>query len=476
MKKFLLAFCLLLLIASRGFTQQFSQYNTGTLYDSFENPSQYSFVPDTSKHYAFNFLIPNINGSFYLKGDAQASVISRMYGGRYNNTALQIGQGKYNYADANASAYELMFKVFGSLNGNSEVGFFMETKAEGHGAFTDESFAIFNGPSAFANDNYNDILNDHYLYQVYDAIGFSYREAVTKQLAFGAKLGFLLGTDYSKVDINQSQVTFDRADDVAIISMTGKYYQSKGPGNLDFRSFLPVTRSPGLQLSLGTTYKTEEGITFQANLKDLGFIHWYNNSEVYNFSGTQSAQNISGPKREDSVYSAINAILKSAGNVSSFNAPTDARFELSASKSYWLDDDRMFKYSPTLIVSKELWYNGVTGALVNRFQYQQRYNVSLTATYDNQSLFNLGTQFMYKTYNGEFFIGSDRLFQSVSFAMAKSNFATYTGGAFTGASFFIGFSMKFGPVIEHPLNASTIPTGEKGFLGRLYNRLFKTNW
>lgn len=476
MKKFLLAFYLLLFIASTGFAQQFSQYNTGTLYDSFENPSQNSFVPDTSKHYAFNFLIPNINGSFYLKGDAQASVVNRIYGSKFNYTGLQIGQGKYNYANANASAYELMFKIFGSLKGNSEVGLFLETKAEGRGAFTDESFAIFNGSTAFPNDNYFDILNDHYQYQVYDALGLSYREEVTKRLAFGAKLGFLLGTDYSKVDINQSQVNFDRADDAATISLSGKYYQSKGPGKLDFRSFLPVTRSPGVQISLGTTYKTEEGITFQANLKDLGFIHWYNASSVFNFNGTQTATNISGPKREDSVYNAINSILKSGTErVTSFTEPTDARFELSANKSYWLNDDKTFKYSPTLIVSKELWYNGVTGALVNRFQYQH-YNVSLTATYDNESLFNLGTQLMYKTYNGEFFIGSDRLFQTVSFAMAKSNFATYTGGAFTGASFFMGFSIKFGPVIEHPMNASVIPTGEKGFLGRLYNRLFKTNW
>jgi hypothetical protein len=31
-------------------------------------------------------------------------------------------------------------------------------------------------------------------------------------------------------------------------------------------------------------------------------------------------------------------------------------------------------------------------------------------------------------------------------------------------------------VIEHPLNSSVMETGERGFLGRLYNRLFKTNW
>src|SRR5437879_6955614 len=106
MKKLLLIFCLLF-IAAKGFSQQFSQYNTGTLYDSFENPSQRSFVPDTSKMYAFNFLIPNFNTGFYLSGNAQSSLVSRAFGSKYNNSALQIGTGKYNYANAYANAYSI---------------------------------------------------------------------------------------------------------------------------------------------------------------------------------------------------------------------------------------------------------------------------------------------------------------------------------------------------------------------------------
>jgi len=36
--------------------------------------------------------------------------------------------------------------------------------------------------------------------------------------------------------------------------------------------------------------------------------------------------------------------------------------------------------------------------------------------------------------------------------------------------------MKFGPVIEHPMNASVIPLGEeKGFLGRIWDKLFNPN-
>src|ERR1700749_1584376 len=115
MKKILLLSCFILL-AARGFSQQFSQYNTGTLYDSFENPSQRSFVPDTSKRYAFNFVIPNFNADFYLTGDVQSSLINRAFGGKYNNSAIEIGNNKFNNININANAYALMFKIFGSLN------------------------------------------------------------------------------------------------------------------------------------------------------------------------------------------------------------------------------------------------------------------------------------------------------------------------------------------------------------------------
>jgi len=474
MKRILFTFCILL-VAAKGFSQQFSQYNTGTLYDSFEHPAQRSFVPDTSKMYAFNFLIPNLDGNFFLTGDAQSTLVSRAFGGKYNNAALQIGAGKFNNANVDAGVYTIMFKAFTSLNGDEEIGFFADTRAEGRAKVSDETISLLNGTKAFTNNTYDNIFNDHYNYQVYNSIGFSYREKLSKQVSFGFKISALLGIEYSKMDINESHISFDNANDAATLSLRGKYNFSQGPGKFDARSFLPTTRSPGASINLGTSYRTEEGITFQGNIKDLGFIHWYSNSNIYDFNSSGTIDGLSTPKRENNIYNGIINIAKSSGTVGSFTSPTDGKFELSATKTYFLDDDKMFKYLPTLIASKELFYNGFTGALVNRFQYKN-YNVSLTGSYDNLNLFNFGMQFMIKSNNLEFFIGSERLIQTAGFVSAINNSASYANGSFTGADFYLGFALKFGPVIEHPLNASTIPNGEKGFFGRLYNRLFKTNW
>ena len=473
MKKVLLIFCLIL-VTVKGFSQRFSQYNTGTLYDSFENPSQRAFVPDTSKSYAFNFLIPNFDANFSLTGNAQSTLVSRIFSGQFNNAALNLGSGSLNNSIFNANVYALMFKMFTSLNGDSEVGIFAESKLEGRSAFTDETIGLYSGPVAFPNSVYDNVFNDHLNFQIYNAIGLSYREKLTSQFAVGFKLALLMGINYEKLDINESHVNFNNATDAAVISLRGTYRYSKGPGQFDSRSFLPTTRSPGAQISIGTSYKTEDGITFQGNVKDLGFIHWYSSSTTSNFNNTTTVNGLSGlptKKRGDSLYNTVYRLLSGSPQSGSFTSNTNGRFELSATKLYYLNDDKMFKYMPTLIVSKELFYNGVTGAMVNHFQYKN-YHVSVTGSYDNENLFNLGLQLMVKSHNGEFYIGSDRLFQTVS--LATANPATYPNGSFTGADIFIGFSMKFGPVIEHPLNASVISTGEKGFLGRLWNRLFKT--
>ena len=471
MKKILLIICFLFL-AIRGYSQQFSLYNTGTLFDSFENPSQRAFVPDTSKKYAFNFLVPNFDGNFFLTGNAQATLLSRAFGAKYDNSALQIGTGSLNRANANATVYTIMLKMFASLDGDEEIGFFTATKEEGRGAFTDESAALFNGSSAFPGNIYDNVFNNHFYNQIYNTIGLTYREKLSSQVAVGFKLGFLMGIDYTKLDTYESHISFDKTNDEATISLRGRYQYSKGPGSFDKNSFLPTSRSPGAQISFGASYKTDDNITFQGNIKDLGFIHWYGNSVISNFDNTTTITGLSTPQREKNVYGGVYNLLKSNYEYSSFTSYTDGRFELSATKSYYIDDDYKFKYIPTLVASKELFYNGFTGAMVNRFQYLN-YNVSVTGSYDNLNLFNVGLQLMYKTHNGEVFIGSDRLIQSASFLSSMLSEAAYSNSSYTGGDIYFGFAWKFGPVIEHPLNANVIPTGDKGFLARLWNRLFK---
>jgi hypothetical protein len=115
--------------------------------------------------------------------------------------------------------------------------------------------------------------------------------------------------------------------------------------------------------------------------------------------------------------------------------------------------------------------------MVNHIQYG-KVVATVTGSYDNNQIVNIGGQLMFKADRAEVYIGCEQIRQTLNFAGSANN-----GGnsdyinkklAYSGADVFLGFSYKFGKVLEHPMNASYIPMGEEpGFLGRLWNRLFK---
>ena len=65
--------CLLSFLTTVCSAQQYALYNSRTLFDTFENPSQRAFQIDTSRRYAFNFFIPNISVNTTFTGPAQES-------------------------------------------------------------------------------------------------------------------------------------------------------------------------------------------------------------------------------------------------------------------------------------------------------------------------------------------------------------------------------------------------------------------
>lgn len=474
MRIFLLAICLIL-TAPKVFCQQFSHYNTGTLYESFENPAVQSFTPDSSRTYAFNLFIPNIYGSVHVTGNGQSSLKNRLFDGRYQNSNLVIGQGATNRVRENANIYFIMYKAFVDIQNNAEIGFSVQSREEGRGLVTDETFAIFNGAGAFANDNYTGIFNNNVQYQSYHQISFSFREKVDKRFAYGIKLSGLLGIQYQKLNITQSEIQFDRPNDRAYVNMAGTYLIDYTPGKFTLHDNLPTLRNPGASITLGTTYRTRDNFILQGNIKDLGFIHWNSKSTTYNFNGTETIFDQSTNRREDNTYGAGYRIIHGNGTVGSFVSATNARAELSANRSYWIGYNKDFRYSPTIIASKELFYNGLTIAMVNPISYR---NVTLSATtsYDQYKIFSAGGQFLIKSPNAEFFIGSEKLIQSGRLLLAArgNDNEINRNSKYTGADFFLGFSLKFGRTIEHPMNASIIPLGERHtFFERLWNRLFQ---
>ncbi|MDB4925215.1 DUF5723 family protein [Mucilaginibacter sp.] len=478
MKKGLLIWCFFLLTV-KVFGQQYSQYNTGSLYESFENPSVRTFIPDTSKNFSFNFLIPNFSANFYLTGNAQEALKTRAFSSYYNTAGLQIDKGQNNHLNFNANLYSVMFKMFSNANGNQEVGFFVNTKTELRGLASDESVALFNGYSNFPNNTYNNIFNDNFYYQVYHQIGVTYREQVSKQFAFGIKLSALSGIMYKKYTIDKSSITFDKANDAATLSLQGTSYENGAAGQSDIKKIMPTFLNPGAAITLGASYVDESGYTWQGNIKDVGFIHWNSTSSISSFNSSKLITGLSTPDRENNIKTAVDSFPSSSQLKKGFTSKTNGLLELSINKTYWVDGEQQIKFSPTLIASKEMFYPGFTAALVTPVQIGHNI-ISLTSSYNDLKLFNLGGQFMIKKYDSEFFIGTERLFQTVSLIKnaTQSNALTTqqqfvtSQGAFSGMDFYIGVSFKFGSIIESRMNESSTPNGDKGFIGKIWEKWF----
>ncbi|PTQ95817.1 hypothetical protein C8P68_105327 [Mucilaginibacter yixingensis] len=476
MKKFILVL-LLLTIGARLFAQQYSQFNTGSLYDSFENPAQRAFIPDSSRKAAFNLFLPTFQTNVTLTGNVQTALRSRAFLGHYDEGSMKPTQNSYNRMYAYSNAYSVMFKLYTSLDGNQELGFFAQSRGEGRGIFKDDIVQIMDDYTVYKGTDYNGLLNSSFSYQAYHQIGFTYREDVTKTFALGFKVAGLLGIAYTQANILNSHVTFDKSSDQAFISMAGYYRNSFEPGTFTEHDILPTFKNPGASITIGATYHTPSAVNLQWSIKDLGFIHWNAKSQVGHVDNTGVVSELSGPNREDNFYNTANSLLQQGVGRGSFTTSTDAKAEFSASKSYWPSYDKQFKITPNIILSKSLNYNDFTGVLVNHFQYR-KFIGTISASYNDLKLFNLGGQLMIKSPNAEFFIGSERMLGTASTLRGLIN---QNQGQIdkmsnsTTADFFLGFSLKFGGIIEHPMNASHIPMGEQGFLGRLWSRFFKSN-
>ncbi|RCH55171.1 hypothetical protein DJ568_08255 [Mucilaginibacter hurinus] len=466
MKKLILLGCLLISSAEL-LAQQFLQYNTETVYDSFENPSQRSFIRDTTRKFAFNFFFPSITTNGYLTGNVQQTLVNRLSNAQYDNSNLQIGEGKRNYLNLNINAYLFMFKVYLDQKGDQELGLSMKLVGEGRANVTDETIALFNGGRDFGMNDYSGVFNSSGAAQVYQQYGLSFREKVTPRLALGIKANFLLGVEQHKLNVTRSDLAIDRAANTATFSAKGSYYKTG-------RTIMGL-KNPGLSVTLGGTYLYENGMILQGNIKDLGFIYWGDEPSRVSIDGTVVINNFTSGQSEKNVDDKLSGLInRSPSNSKGFFTGTNGLAEASLSKRFWLDDRHRFRAFPTLLLQKQLFYDGITGVLMSHFQYN-KFNLSVSSSYDNRNLFAAGMQFMYKAPNFEVFAGTERIIQTRRLASSLMSDKIYNNTAYTGADIFLGMSFKFGYPIESPANSSFVPMGSEGpgFLGRIYNKIFK---
>ncbi len=441
------------------------------MFDSFENPAQRVFIPDSSRQFASNFFIPNLGATGSLTGNGQASVLSLINKGIYNSSLLTNGLQNLNQLNFGFNSYWFMLKMYNRLSGDQEFGTSFQTKAEGRGSVTDETLLLLDNYENFANGkSNNNLFNDHLQAQAYHQFSLTYRQKVSPNVTFGIKLSALLGLYYTKFNVTHSSFNVDTNSTQATLALIGNYTVSN-VGKFGKRDFIGY-KNPGMALSFGLQAQLENGILLQGNIKDLGFIRWNKSAVIYNFSGTQNIDRITTTTKNDSrILTEADSIISNVGSQHAFYAPINGKADLSISKKINLITED-FYYSPTFIISKELFYSGLIAALVNHFTYQNLW-FTVLASYNNERVWNAGLQLMYKAPNAEFYLGTEQLFQSPRFFNA-TNTNNYPS---SGINAYLGFSLKFGRLIERPANASYIPMGdERGFFNKLWAHIFKRSY
>jgi hypothetical protein len=477
MNRFLI--CVLLSgLSFTAYAQRFSQYNTGTLFESFENPSQAAFIPDSSRNWAFNFLIPNFNVNTYIKGNAQYTLKSRLFLGNYNNEAITVGQNQYNNALANVNVYLGMLKLYTSKGGGQEIGISYQIKANGRGRITDESIALFNGIQKFTDNSYTDLFNNKAFYESFHQFSTTYRERVTQNFSVGIKLSLLSGIAYNNLNISESGLniinrgTFNPpTGGTADWRLRGIFQSTYKLGEFSKRSLLPTFKNIGLAGSIGATYIAPGGIILQGNLKDLGFIRWAGNATTYSFNNTTRVEGLNTSRRETNVANALTRLIERLPETKPFTKPIVGRAEFSAAKKFQFGS---ITYLPTAIVSRQVYGFGTAAALVNNIQFGG-FGTTVSGIVNEDKLFDLGLQLMYKTPNFEVFVGSEQLTRSMNlYSASGDNLDAITKTmSHSGGNIYLGFSFKFGKKIERWKTESYNYTGtEQGPLGRAWRKAF----
>lgn len=429
---------------------QLALYNSRTLYDALENPSQKSFYTDSSKQFAFNFFFPTISLSSTASGPGLASIKNILINNVNDASSLAINKGEFSHFAFNSNVYLLSFRWFKRVKYEQEAGFSWQIRTDAWGKVSNETMAIFDSFDRFPDNNYEGIFNNRGYMQSYHQFGFSYRENFTKRVGLGVKISLLSGMAYTSGRINYSDLDINRTLNEYTLGFSGNFKSTLKDGSEGNKMLYPNFKNPGLSFSASVNVKFKKGWYLLANVKDLGFIHWNKeNAKVYNFSRNIFIDNANSSSADNRLSDAIDNVFESGFTKKGFTTVTNSKLEVLLNKNFG-------SYHPNLLVSKNIWYAGGNMSLINNVLIKNHV-ISITPSYNFFNFVDVGAQYLYKTPNWEFFIGSDQLFKSIQLGkgLGKDDISLVKGAMASG--FYIGLAGKFGKLMEHPLNANNIP-------------------
>jgi len=447
-----------------SYSQQYSLYNSRTLYDSFENPSQRAYQVDTSRRFAFNFLIPTISLNSTFSGPAEPAFKSLIYDGVFNGRDIILGENRMNTLTFSSNNYIAMLRMLKAVKKYKEMGISWQIRNDGRVRVTNEFFAIFDDYRVFNASNLSNLFNVNGYNQSYHQFSFAYRQNYTKRFSVGAKFSLLSGISYTALKVDKSEINMDEANDVFDVSVKGQLRSSFKFDNFQRQMINPNFKNPGLSVTAGASYRLRDGWSILGNMKDIGFIKWNKEAYEYEFdTGQIIIQNASNSSADNRLADSLDTRISRVSINKSYLSMINGKAELMLSKEFG-------NYKPNLILSKTIYYDGGDLVLVNNY-HLKNHVLTASAAYNTTGILQIGGQYMIKTPNVEFYIGSDQLLKSYEMLRNSTKSASPYSSGYTGVSFYMGFGLKFGSVLEHQANATKISGFRKNPIGKFIKGL-----
>ena len=452
-----------LCITTTCLAQDFSLIHSGTSYDAFENPVQQSFIQEKSKKYSLNIL-PSISADFAFSGDAEASFKNLIFGEAIRTSNLS--SDRHNLLDADFNLYLIQFRIYKDWEYHKEMGFSLQVRNQTQGDVPNSTIAFLNNYQNFNGGNYSSVFNGVARNQLFYQLGFSYRENYNKKWAFGGKISFLAGVLNTDMEVERSSL--EVFDDRVSARFSGRYNSSFGTQDLEGRTFIPSLKNPGASLSLGTSYTTKNRFYFSLNLKDLGFIHWGDSLSRYRLQNTEVVVSTFERNSIQSDFSSnFGRAIKESQESGSGTSKLSPQLTFAVSKYYG-------PYHLVFVLDQFVLNRQQSRiALLNNYNYR-RISFGLNGFYHLDHGFNLGTHFMVKSENTEFYIGTEKLISS--YALGKSfvkDDPSIAENSPIAANIYLGLNIKFGRVVNSPPQADFIDglnDEETGYIYRLNNK------
>lgn len=462
MKKSLLLILPFLLLSFSSFAQQYGLFNSGTLFDAFENPAQKHFQLDKSRKFSSNFFLPVFGIQALHKGSADEFIRSLVQSSTYRPALLKNGDGSLNRISEHSNIYLVAFKLYQNYKLNKEMGLSWQVRTDVSASYPSELIQVIDSYKTFANQTNRGLFNGTSMGQSYFQFSATYRQDIDKQLSFGLKASLLSGLTFNHLQIQDSNFSYDQTTGSLALGFSGRYDASFFYGDEVSRDdFTHLFRNPGLSLTAGFQYKTNSGYTVMGNIKDLGFIRW--SKRGYSANIFFQKQYIDEPI--ENVRQDIFDKLETQDQNIGFSAPTNAKADVFITRSFG-------RYRPAFIFSKNLFYPGGDAAMVNTYSINE-FSGSVIPAYSFTGAFMVGLQGMYKTPNFEVYMGSDNVVKTLSTAKAAYQSDPNQGKGYNGVSFYMGIGLKFGRLVQSPMNSDYIPGLESERKNRnIINRIF----